>query len=107
MVMKILEKKYRGSLICRSVSYPIAYAIVKMLLEEGPMYLDDIVARVKRTKQAVCHHMAKLKTANLVRYEKENRNTRYWIKYPEEVKAFFVCCEKLVERATRRIREDY
>jgi transcription initiation factor IIE alpha subunit len=107
MAMKILEKKYRGSLLCRAVSYPIAYAIVEMLLDKGPIYLDDIVVRVKRTKQAVCHHMAKLKTVNLVRYEKESRSTKYWIKYPEEVRAFFVCCENLVERTTKRIKEDY
>ncbi|MGB3341491.1 MAG: winged helix-turn-helix domain-containing protein [bacterium] len=105
--MKILENKYRGSLICRAVSYPIAYAIVKMLLDEGPMNLDDIVGRVNRTKPNVCQHLAKLKLANMVRYEKEHRKTRYWIKYPEEVRSFFACCEKLVERTTKRIKQDY
>ncbi|MGB3478004.1 MAG: ArsR family transcriptional regulator [bacterium] len=105
--MKILEKKYRGSLICRAVSYPIAYAIVKMLLDEGSMNLDDIVGRVKRSKPAVCQHLAKLKLANLVRYEKEKQKTKYWIKYPREVRAFFGCCEKIVERTTRRIKKDY
>lgn len=49
--MKILEKKYRGSIICRILGYPITYAIVKLLFEQGPMELDDITKRVKRAKK--------------------------------------------------------
>jgi len=105
--MKISEKKYRGSLICRTVGYPISYAIVKMLLENGPMDLEQIVNRVKRSKATVCVHLAKLKLANIVRYEKEWRKTTYWIKYPKEVKKFLQSCEELVERTTKRIRKDF
>lgn len=105
--MKLVEKKYRGSLICRTVGYPISYAIVKMLLDEGPMDLDGIARRVNRSKSAVCQHLAKLKLANLVRYEKKQQKTAYWIKYPKEVRKFLHGCEDLVERATKRIRKDY
>ncbi|UCG91267.1 MAG: winged helix-turn-helix transcriptional regulator [candidate division WOR-3 bacterium] len=105
--MKIREKKYRGSLICRTIGYPISYAIVRMLLEHGPMNLQQIVKRVKRSKATVCVHLAKLKLANIVRYEKEWRKTMYWIKYPREVKKFLQACEELVERTTKRIKKDF
>ncbi len=105
--VKIREKRYRGSLICRTVGYPISYAIVKLLLEDGPMELGQIVSRVERSKATVCNHLAKLKLANIVRYEKEWRKTTYWIKYPEKVRKFLHACEDLVERATRRIRKDF
>ncbi len=104
--MKIIEKKYRGSLICRTLSYPITYAIARLLLENGPMDLTRIVAQVRRAKSTVCEHLAKLKLANIVRYEKYRRRTVYWIKYPKEVKELLRASEALVERTTRRIRKD-
>jgi len=105
--MKIQEKKFRGSQICRVLSYPISYAIAKMLLESGPLGLDDLVKEVKRTKSTVCNHMAKMRLANIVRYEKENRQTKYWIKYPYEMTEFMKACESLVERTTQRLRDDF
>ncbi len=35
--MRIVEKKFRGSIICRVLGYPISYGIVKLLLEKGRM----------------------------------------------------------------------
>ncbi len=102
-----MEKKYRGSVICRVVGYPISYGIMKMLLENGPMELEEIVKRVERSKATVCIHLAKLKLANLVRYEKVGHKTMYWVKYPKETKQFLQSCEKLVERTTQRIRQDF
>jgi len=105
--MKILEKKYRGSVICRILGYPITYAICKLLLEKGPLELDEVIKHVKIKKPGVCLHLNKLKVANIIRYEKRWPKTFYWIKYPKEVKAFLNTCEKLVIRATKRIRKDF
>jgi DNA-binding transcriptional regulator GbsR (MarR family) len=105
--MKILEKKYRGSVLCRTLGYPITYAIAKLLLDEGPLELDEIVTRVKRAKSTVCGHLDKLKLVNIVRFEKTRRSTLYWIKYPDEFKAFLNACEGLVKRTTERIDTDY
>ena len=44
--MKIVEKKYRGSVICRVLGYPVSYAIVKMLLNRKKMSFTDIVKAV-------------------------------------------------------------
>jgi DNA-binding transcriptional regulator GbsR (MarR family) len=75
--MKIIERKFRGSQLCRVLSYPIAYAIARLLLERGSMTLDEIVKEVRRSKPTVCNHLAKLKLANIVRYEKKWRETKY------------------------------
>lgn len=104
--MQIIEKRFRGSLICRVLSYPITYAIAKVLLENGPMDLSGIVILAKRSKSTVCGHLAKLKLVNIVRYEKAWRKTIYWIKYPSETRKFLSACEELVERTTKRIKED-
>lgn len=105
--MKIVEKKYRGSLMCRILGYPITYAIVKILIEYGPMDLNDIVKRVKISKPGVCNHLLKLKIANIIRYEKKYPNTIYRIKYPTEVKKLLDASENLVIRTTKRIKKDY
>jgi DNA-binding transcriptional ArsR family regulator len=105
--MKIVEKRYRGSAICRALAYPISYAIVKMLLENGKMALTNIVKRVKRTKPTVCFHLAKLRMINIVRYEKEGKETFYWIKYPTYVNTIMDACEALVKRTTKRIDKDF
>jgi DNA-binding transcriptional ArsR family regulator len=105
--MKIIEKKYRGSIVFRILGYPIRYAIVKMLLEHGPLGLDDIVKHVGRAKNTVCEHLSKLKLANIVRYEKERGRTIYFIKYPEELTILLEACEKLVKRSTKGLETDY
>jgi len=105
--MKIVEKKFRGSQLCRVLSYPIAYAIARLLLEGGPLDLDDIVKEVKRSKSTVCHHLSKLRLANVIRFDKARRITKYWVKYPEELKYFFKACDRVIARMTARLKQDF
>ena len=105
--MRLLEKKYRGSLICRILGYPITYAIVRMLLERGPMDLEQIATAVRISKPGVSMHLRKLKIGNIIRYEKRSRKTYYWIKYPNEVRSVLETIERLVARTTKRIEEDH
>jgi DNA-binding transcriptional regulator GbsR (MarR family) len=105
--MKIEERKFRGSQLCRVLGYPIAYAIARLLLENGSMTLDEIVDEVRRSKPTVCGHLAKLKLANIIRYEKKGRETKYWIKYPEVMSEFMDVCDKVVDRTAKRLKEDY
>jgi predicted transcriptional regulator len=105
--MRIIEKKYRGSVLCRVLGYPITYAIVKLLLVRGPLELDDIAKEVKRAKNTVCGHLSKLKLANIIRFEKRYGKTVYFIKYPKEVNLFLNSCERLVKRITKKLETDY
>ncbi len=104
--MRIVEKRFRGSQICRVLSYPISYAITKLLLDKGSMSFNEIVNEVGRTKSTVCTHLSKLRLANIVRFEKNGRLTAYWIKYPEEVRQFMTGCENLVVRVSQKLQED-
>lgn len=104
--MKVVEKKFRGSVICRVMGYPISYGTVKLLLEKGPMNLDEITAHVMRTKSAVCCMLTKLRLANIIRYERKGRATSYWIKYPKEVKKILDACDSLTGRMSQRLNKD-
>lgn len=105
--MRIVEKKFRGSIICRVLGYPISYGIVKLLLEKGRMSLEEISSQVQRSKAAVCFQLTKLRLANIVRYERKGKKTLYWVKYPEEVKRIFKSCDSLVTRISRRLEKDF
>lgn len=104
--MKLVEERFRRSVICRVLGYPISYAIVKMLLEKGEIDLETIAACVQRTKATVCSHLTKLRLANIVRYEKSGRSTSYRIKYPKEAKGILDACEVLVRRISIRLNKD-
>jgi predicted transcriptional regulator len=105
--MKIVEKRFRGSIICRVLGYPISYGIVKLLLQNGKMELGEIATRVERSKQATCSQLTKLRLANIVRYEKKRNATMYWIKYPRETEQLLSACEVMVQRISRRLDKDY
>ena len=92
--------------MCRILGYPITYAIVKMLLEKGPMDLTQIAASVRISKPGVLAHLRKLKLANIIRYEKRWPKTYYWIKYPNEVRAMLEKVEILITRTTKRLEQD-
>jgi predicted transcriptional regulator len=104
--MQVIEKKFRGSVVCRVLGYPILYGIVRLLLEKGRMDLDTIAAHVQRSKQATCTQLTKLRLANIVRYEKKGKCTTYWIKYPKEVGQLLKDCERLVRRISQRLDKD-
>lgn len=105
--MKVVEKRFRGSVICRVLGYPISYGIVKLLLENGRMDLGNIAKHVKRSKQAVCAQLTKLRLTNLIRYETKGKTTTYWIKYPKKIKRLLDTCESLVGRISRRLDKDF
>ncbi len=104
--MEVVEKRFRGSLVCRALSYPISYGIVKMLLENDKMRFSEIQKHVKRTKSTVCFHLTKLRLAHIIRYEKRNKETIYWIKYPKEISAIMDACESFVKRTAQRLEKD-
>jgi predicted transcriptional regulator len=104
--MEVTEKRFRGSIICRVLGYPISYGIVQLLLEKGKLQLDTIATHVKRSRQATCSQLTKLRLANIVRYETKGTRTVYWIKYPKHVKQILDDCERLVARMSQRLDND-
>ncbi len=105
--MKVKEKRFRGSVICRVLGYPISYGIIKLMLEKGKLDLNTTAKFVERSKQATCSQLTKLRLANLIRYETKGKTTRYWIKYPAEIRKLLAACESLVDRISRRLDRDF
>jgi predicted transcriptional regulator len=105
--MEIVERRFRGSVICRALGYPISYGIAKLLLEKGKLNLEQIARSVKRSKSAVCFQLTKLRLVNIIRYKRKGKMTFYWIKYPEQLKKILVACEQLAGRASQRLDKDY
>ena len=104
--MRVVERKFRGSVVCRVLGYPVSYGMVKLLLERGAMNLEDLATAARRAKSTTCTHLTKLRLANIVRYEKKGLETLYWVKYRNEVRRILRACESLVRRASRRLGKD-
>ncbi len=105
--MRVVERRFRGSVVCRVLGYPVSYGIVKLLLGKGAMSLRDIAAAANRSQSTTCTHLTKLRLANIVRYEKKGARTFYWIKYRYEVETILRACESLVRRASQRLGRDF
>ena len=50
------EIRYRESRIARVLGDPAKYAIVELLLKQGPINVNEIVRQVHRSQSAVSHH---------------------------------------------------
>jgi len=74
------ESRYRESRLCRVLGNPVAYAMVRLLDERGPMSPSGVAEHVGRRLQTVSGHLATLRALDLVRYDRKGGRTRYWIK---------------------------
>jgi len=76
------ETSYRASRVCRILSNPVIFAIVTEFLErDGGLTPSELGRGLRRSVQTVSTHLAKLRMADLVRYETDGRRTRYRL-YP-------------------------
>ncbi len=75
------ESRYRESRLCRVLGNPTVYALVRLLDEQGPLGPSAIAQAVHRRLQTVSGHLATLRTADLVRYDRRDGRTRYWLKH--------------------------
>ena len=104
--MRVQENRFRASQVCRILGSPIACALTLLLLDSGPLTLSKLVRHSRRSKQTTCYHLSRLRLVHLVRYETLGSETRYWIKYPDEVRRLVQALEGFVSRATRGLAED-
>jgi len=100
------EVLYRESRLARILGDPAKYVIVNVLLNEGPLTVNEIVRRVSRSQPTVSHHLARLRSAELVRYEVKSDGSYYWIKYSREVKEVVEALNKFVNRTLHRVHAD-
>lgn len=93
------ESRYRESRVCRVLGNPVVYSIVQLLDEHGAMSPSAIAGAVGRRLQTVSGHLAMLRAADLVRYERRGGNTRYWLKHRGETGQLLAALTALVREA--------
>ncbi len=96
------ETSYRASRVCRILGNPVIFAIVTELLERDSGLTPSELGRgLRRSVQTVSTHLAKLRTADLVRYETDGRRTRYRLKHPSEIHRLLEALSSVVVGAAR------
>lgn len=97
------EAWYRASRLCRLLGNPVAFQVILLLDREGPLAPGEIAREVKRSVSTVSATLAKLRAAELVRYETRGGRPRYWLKQRGETRAVLAGLMRFV-RSTTRVR---
>jgi len=63
------EVRYRESRVCRLLGNPVVYQLVLFLESGGPLTPSKLAKIAGRSVQTVSGHLAKLRAADLVRYD--------------------------------------
>jgi DNA-binding transcriptional ArsR family regulator len=87
--------------MCRALGNPVVYEVVQLLHARGPMSPTKIAGVVGRRLQTVSGHLAMLRAADLVRYERRGGVTRYWLKQGPETARLLAALAALVQQASR------
>ena len=95
------ESKYRGSRLCRLLGNPVVYQLVVFMDGNGPLTPSKLAKLTGRSVQTVSGHLAKLRGADVVRYDTRGKETRYWLKHTREMKELLKVVEKVVHASSR------
>ena len=101
------EVLYRESRVARALGDPAKYAIVNFLIKNKSANVSEIARAVHRHIATVSHHLAKLRSLDLVRYEVKADGIYYWIKYPDELHAVIKTLNCFVARTLKRVEDDF
>jgi DNA-binding transcriptional ArsR family regulator len=95
------ETEYRQSRICRLLGNPVIYQLIVLLDNSGPTTPSMLAKRSGRSVQTISTHLAKLRTADLVRYDSDGKTVRYWLKHRGETRGLLKALGKIVQSASR------
>jgi hypothetical protein len=62
----------------------------------GPMTPSMLAKLASRSVQTVSGHVAKLRAADIVRYDTAGKQVRYWLKHRGETRALLKALEKII-----------
>ena len=93
------ETEYRESRLCRLLGNPVIYQLVVLLDNRGPTTPSALAKLTGRSVQTVSGHLAKLRAADLVRYDTAGKEVRYWLKRQGETRGLIKALEKVVHAA--------
>jgi DNA-binding transcriptional ArsR family regulator len=80
------ETEYRESRLCRLLGNPVIYQLVVLLNNGGPTTPSKLAKLAGRSVQTVSGHLAKLRAADIVRYDSAGKEVRYWLKHYGETR---------------------
>ena len=95
------EVEYRESRLCRLLGNPVVYQLVVLLNHGGPTTPSRLAKLAGRSVQTVSGHLAKLRAADIVRYDSVGKEVRYWLKHHGETRALLKALEKIVASASK------
>jgi DNA-binding IclR family transcriptional regulator len=72
------------------------FAIVGELLEHGGMTPSELGKKLRRPVQTVSTYLARLRTADLVRYEADGGRIHYHLKHPEQIRQLLTTLQGVV-----------
>jgi DNA-binding transcriptional ArsR family regulator len=100
------EILYRESRVAKALGEPSKYAIVQLLLKHAPLNVSEIVKNLKRSQSTISHHLAALRSLEIVRFETKADGVYYWIKYPQELRTILNALEVFIKRTQRGIEHE-
>jgi DNA-binding transcriptional ArsR family regulator len=94
------EARFRESRLCRLLGNPVVYQLVVFLDNNGPLTPSKLASAAGRSIQTVSGHLAKLRTADLVRYDTNGKQVRYWLKHRHDTKKLLKALQVVVESSS-------
>jgi DNA-binding transcriptional ArsR family regulator len=95
------EKRYRESRLCRLLGNPIVYQVVVFLDMGGPATPSKLAKLIGRHVSTISIHLAKLRSADVVRYDTSGKTVRYWLKHKNEMKGLLKMLERVVDASAK------
>jgi DNA-binding transcriptional ArsR family regulator len=77
------------------------YQLVVLLEGDGPLTPSKLAKLTGRQISTISSHLAKLRAADIVRYDTTGREVRYWLKHKGEMRAFLKTTERVVEASAK------
>ena len=77
----------------------MVYQVVVLLNNGGPTTPSALAKVTGRSVQTVSGHLAKLRSADLVRYDTVGKEVRYWLKHRGETRGLIKALAKVVQAA--------
>jgi DNA-binding transcriptional ArsR family regulator len=95
------EIKYRESRVCRLLGNLVVYQLVLFLESGGPLTPSKLAKIAGRSVQTVSGHLAKLRAADLVRYDTDGKQVRYWLKHKRDTSKLLKALETIVHPSSK------
>lgn len=99
------EAHYRVSRMMKTFGNPKAYSLARLLLDRGPMTVDEMVRLLHRSQTAVSKILRPLRDLEIVRYQRKGNTVIYTLKAPETLREILRRCEAYVVEVAKMVEE--